>query len=1052
MKKFTLLSILLLSLTLLCGCVTHQHTFEDEWTADQNNHYYKSTCGHDVVDSLGSHTFGSGEQEGENTYYTCTVCGYVKVEGPHIHTYDDKWSKDDTHHWKEANCGHDAVDQRGEHNFDTGVANSDNTEIVFTCQICSYEKTEQVIVHECTFEGEWLQKKPATIFEEGILYRTCTDEECNLEQTKPLARVEVISLQLTSLPSKLVYLEGEQFDSTGIKVIAVGEDESQNDVTNLVTYDKTTLSKGDTFVEVSFASRRCFVEIVVETQQDRQKISVSQAKKQGVNDDFVLVEGYFVGVADEGYNLSKEILLKDTTTDDVIAVRGVTDSYGTWPNIGYKYGDKVRLYGKLVQLTYTSDDKTSQNKIYLDFDSQQNPQNIIDTIVSQNNAVSYNFDQIVDLTDWKDWQKTFNPESIEAYTYIKISGKVFLNSFTGNDNVVIHRVHANAGATTLVNIKPDAARAAGFRQNVLEQNIGDDWRNLFSYQQDSVSKIYPGDDVNVEIVAIVTATNSVNYQLTVLRRDWVVTNPTSFEYTNQQVVTEVAYAFFRQGTQSEYDMTKGRRDFNSSPEDATADDALVLDCSSYANTVYYEAFGESIIKGQDGSSTATLTSYAKANLGKKSDVVGYWETADYTTEEDRQALLQQVKDMLEVGDCIVYRHGKTEPTGGHVMVYVGNGLLLHSTGTSYTYASDATKSYDKATKDEHNIGTVQTMSVDVLFKQDSKFAKRYLFYTTASDSTFNFSLLRPLNRNLKPTAKTQNRMDMQGLDMEKSVSVGAYSSIYNNSTVTYNVRLTNTSSVDLTNLRYSETLGMYSSFVSSDTGVSASGKLISWMGDVAANSTVSISYVVKVATTDRQAVVESKSNVNGVRLNTIYNTISHYTKEQMQLVASKALQYGNGGAGFTNPIEFVKDVYKKTLGVDLTSNTGVGATLDELIDVDNKTCKNDTDLSKMIAPHLYGGLDIYSGYTKDKLRVRLVEKANLAIGDVILAEYDGKSMSAIYLGDGKLVAIYSETDVCEVVDVGDEEYRLSGSYYILDTVLAQLISYDRYAVLRPSFV
>ena len=106
----------------------------------------------------------------------------------------------------------------------------------------------------------------------------------------------------------------------------------------------------------------------------------------------------------------------------------------------------------------------------------------------------------------------------------------------------------------------------------------------------------------------------------------------------------------------------------------------------------------------------------------------------------------------------------------------------------------------------------------------------------------------------------------------------------------------------------------------------------------------------------------------------------------------------------------------------------------------------------MVAGYLYGGLDISAGWQVEKARVRLVEKANLAVGDIIIAEKGGMSMSAIYLGEGRLVVIYSNEDICKVVDASNEEYYKSGSYYILDTVLAQLITYDRYAVLRPTTV
>lgn len=1047
-KKLSIIWVVLLAIVVLCGCTPiHQHSFDEAWSSDETNHYHQSNCGHDVVDGLEKHTYGQGVTQGENIVYTCTVCNYTKTEPiPHEHTYSTEWSSNETHHWYEATCGHNVKDSEGEHTFDLGELNAEKTAIVYTCADCGYQKSEN---HQHTYTGEWIISKDATIFEEGLKFRYCTRIDCDEKQTEIIAKVAVSSIDVTVQPTKTAYKVGETFDPTGIVVNAVGQDNSKTDVTTQVSYDKTTLVLGDTTVTVTFQGKTAVVEITVEEATSTSVLSVSQARNSDNFETQVTVEGYFAGVSDEGYGQAREILLKDTNSDELIAVRHLPDSYGTWPNVGYQVGDKVQICGTLVNLQYGVNDAI-QTKVYLDFAVENNPANVDDTIVSTSNKVEYNLDQVTELSSWTQWKNLFVAETFEAYTYIKITGKVFLNTYVSKDEINIHRIHANAAATTLVHIKPDSARALGLRQNSLEANIGTDWRNLFDYQTDSGSKVYPGEEKDVEIIAVVTSFNSVNYQLTILSADWVKVVKEE-PFTNEQVLQEVAWAFYRQGTQAEYDMTKGRRDVNSSPEDATDDDALILDCSSYANAVYYEAFGESIIKGNDGSSTAMLTSYAQSYAGTKNDVVGYWETADYTTEEEKQQVLYEVKNLLQVGDCIVYRHGKTSGSGGHVMVYVGNNTILHSTGTSYNYASDATLSYDKATKDEHKISTVQTMPLDVLFEKESDYPKRYLFYTSTSDSTFNFSVLRPLNRGLTPTEESKNRMSVQGIDMEKSVSVGAYSAICNNSEVTYNLRLTNTSAVDLKNVTFNETLDDYVSFVSSESGVTANGKTISWMGDVAANTTVNVSYVVSVSTTQKQATVVSKCTVNGVNLNTIYNTVSHYTAEQLQSVADFALQKGNEGATYNNPIDFVKDAYQSTLGVALGEYTGVSASLTDLIDTTNKTFRNDTEFSKMLAPHLYGGVDIYAGYTSDSKRARLVEKANLAVGDVILAEKNGKSMAAIYLGEGKLVVIYSATDVCQIVDVGNEEYHLSDGYYILDTVLAQLISYDRYAVVRPSF-
>ena len=64
----------------------------------------------------------------------------------HTHTYSETYSSDDTYHWLDATCEHtDLVDKKGEHTFDEGVLNVDGDLIVYSCTVCGYAITEEVI-------------------------------------------------------------------------------------------------------------------------------------------------------------------------------------------------------------------------------------------------------------------------------------------------------------------------------------------------------------------------------------------------------------------------------------------------------------------------------------------------------------------------------------------------------------------------------------------------------------------------------------------------------------------------------------------------------------------------------------------------------------------------------------------------------------------------------------------------------------------------------------------------------------------------------------------
>ena len=169
----------------VCGYIAdHTHTFEAQWTADENTHYYKATCGHnvkkeeakhsdvnndgtcDVCDYNGGHehTYADVLTAADDAYHwyaptcghtveglskaahtdenndgDCDVCGY---NGGHEHTYADTWSTTSDEHWKDVTCGHSVPAS------DRGVHKDENQDTA--CDICGY-----IPEHFHTFEEGW---------------------------------------------------------------------------------------------------------------------------------------------------------------------------------------------------------------------------------------------------------------------------------------------------------------------------------------------------------------------------------------------------------------------------------------------------------------------------------------------------------------------------------------------------------------------------------------------------------------------------------------------------------------------------------------------------------------------------------------------------------------------------------------------------------------------------------------------------------------------------------------------------------------------------------
>lgn len=1094
----------------------------------------------------------------------------------HQHTYSTEWTTNATHHWHEANCEHDDLKQfEGEHQFGAGTPNAAGTHLVYTCRVCQYEKTEEIPVHQHTYEGEWLTQTQATMLAEGTEYHVCTGQDCNERETRTVAKVEVASIAVTTQPTKLNYIPGEDFEPTGIVVTATGVDNSTANVTALVTFDKTTLAESDTAVTVSFGgktatiavtvkaphvcvfdgpwtidtpatifaegtkSRPCqggggcnevetetipqvqVTGITVKTQPNKTSylagqrfdatgiyvvangadgneydvtalvsydkatltkadthvivsylgntasvevtvtgdvdiISVKDARAAEAGQT-LLVTGYYVGVAQNGPLSAGEILLKDIATDDLIAVTGLPDSYGTWPTVGYQYGDLVRLSG-----TVTMGDASAPNKKLLTFDEAGNPTTIDSTILSTNNKIEYAFDNVVTLDSWDDWQAFFKVDTAPTYTYVKLKGTIFANRYkSSGDNIMMSRVNMNGSATKVANIKPDDKRCVALRDNVLTANVGEDWTNFFDSPSSTGS--YPGKAMlTTEVMCVFTGANTSYFQLNVLEFGWFTFGQEEVgdEWTNADALVEVANAYLRQGKQIKYDQYSQRRHINISPEEATAQNILYMDCSSFVNAVYYETFGVNILpydiydKGGDAK-TGNFRDYARDFNGKAVDVVGYWVNADYPTEAEQDALLAQVKENLQVGDVLNYRHGDGVDSGGHVYIYIGNDQFIHCTGSSYKYLSDASKSYDNG---EMSSGSVQLISASMLFDRANSGQKRYLFYKVSNDETVNFGVIRPFARTLTPTAETVARMANKSLDVEKTVTEGVNSAVYKDGTITYKLSIANKSTKSYKAVPVKEILDSDVTFVEASVAHRLVGNELSFAVDVAAGKTVTITWTVKVnANAAKSALVESNNTtVSGVSLATTVNTVSGYTKAQMESVAAKAKEYVTLGTTFESPIAMAKQLYKDVLGAtlfDYTTATDLFADMFVAQDSnDNNTAVythpqllDQSEIFKMVAYGMYGGYDVSWLQWRNNEQVRLIDKGNVSLGDVIVAQDGSVTRVFIYVGDGQLVVLDSKTNTCQLSTMGT-------SYSDPSHILVTLPAYDFYAVLRPSVV
>ncbi len=530
-------------------------------------------------------------------------------------------------------------------------------------------------------------------------------------------------------------------------------------------------------------------------------------------------------------------------------------------------------------------------------------------------------------------------------------------------------------------------------------------------------------------------------------------------YSNEDIVKEVAYAYYYQGGQIHYD--QNRRFNNAAPEDATAQKLIYVDCSAFANSCYYQAFGVNVMpfeRSEMSSVTRAFTEYARENQDSP-DVVGYWSTADYKTEEEKLALMEKVKGMLQVGDVLVYTREKD--LSGHTLIYVGDDIFLHATGNSGTMNRLSVKaplSYEN-TVNEEILGAILKAHVDEVFK--NKDSARYLFTETAGKKVLGFCVLRPLARNLTPTENALKRMKIQGLSMEKVCSVAGNNAVNTGDVLTYTIKLDNYSDKDINAVEFEDIVNPGTEFVSGSEAVKCENEKISWKGNVPAGKSVVLRYSVRITeTVPGTILVNDSSYVGGIKLAKITHTLSTFDEDDMSRFKKYAKTFI--GKSVETPMLFIDEIYGKTLGVNIFSKyTTIGDALENAlsnhinnIELDGERVKTDTELSRILVPALYGGYDITrtSSILESIDQNRLLSEEELAVGDVILANVYSKALGEgnllheriyVYLGNSTLLTI--EDNVVKTLNIGLDVYGSDA-----DQILVALPAYSKYAVLRPS--
>lgn len=304
----------------------------------------------------------------------------------------------------------------------------------------------------------------------------------------------------------------------------------------------------------------------------------------------------------------------------------------------------------------------------------------------------------------------------------------------------------------------------------------------------------------------------------------------------QKAVIITAESYYLRGKYAQY--SQGKRACGiRAPEDYTEQAVGYTDCSAFVWDVYYFSLGIDMSNG------SANTAYYCANPGY---AVLYEEPLKDNfaamSGKEQAAKLKEFRDTLQPGDVIVYRYA--DGNNGHAMLYVGNGMIIHSTGSDSKTEENGTVLYDS-----------------ILTTLLSPSSSRSILTKSV------YVILRPLlGSNGEIPAHTRQRMElMRGIVAEKLCTHTLNQPVAPGETMTFTFRIRNRSNREKV-LTVTDTVPENTTYVSGAQQVN--GTQLSWTVTVPAGGSTEVSYCVQV---DPSAPVGqyifSNSEVSGIAVN-----------------------------------------------------------------------------------------------------------------------------------------------------------------------------------------
>ena len=439
------------------------------------------------------------------------------------------------------------------------------------------------------------------------------------------------------------------------------------------------------------------------------------------------------------------------------------------------------------------------------------------------------------------------------------------------------------------------------------------------------------------------------------------------------------------------------------PEDYTTDETGYSNCTGFVHDVFLHALGWDYGDFQLKNSPEEMKAFVY-----------------YFTGNEKGAAQAELKESylssLRVGDIVFYSYS----TNNHAMLYIGNGNLIHCTGSTHNGYVE---------KEEP---AIRLDSVETLFDPASS---RYLFSTEKPRSALY--IIRPLSvwEGSEIPEQAQKRIsDMQGIFAEKTCSATLGQTVNPGDTLIYTFTVFNSNSdfvtVNITDLIPENTLLL------TEEGAAMVRASLSWSLTLAPLEKRSVSYkvIVSESATEGDAILcTDESRVGGIvtKATPVFVGRTLTAEEQGKIREATLNMVGSE----LDAISLLNAIYGEALGIDSVIDVSLADLAYEIFPESGNLRKiaESGYYAEIIAPSQYGGRTVVDSERFLGERTRLTRERNLIVGDVLYLKGTSTYGLYIYLGDGMLLDLSSGLKTKDI----DERLEVT-------------LGWPMFTVLRPS--